>query len=221
MLVMTRESELEATPGGSVSTVVTETTPAQREELMARFERDALPFLDTIYAGAMRYTKNPQTAEDLTQDTFTKAFSAFHQYQDGTNLKAWLFRILHNTYISNYRKAVKAPFESSVDDLQDWELSKLEASSDTASPSAEAEALRAMPDGQVLNALQALPEEFRTAVYLADAEGFSYVEIAEIVGVPLGTVMSRIHRGRKRLREALAEVAVERGIITADQVKKS
>jgi RNA polymerase sigma-70 factor (ECF subfamily) len=200
---------------------VTETTPAQREELMARFERDALPFLDTIYAGAMRYTKNPQAAEDLTQDTFTKAFSAFHQYQDGTNLKAWLFRILQNTYISKYRKAVKAPFESSVDDLQDWELSKLEASADTASPSAEAEALRAMPDGQVLNALQALPEEFRTAVYLADAEGFSYVEIAEIVGVPLGTVMSRIHRGRKRLREALAEVAVERGIITADQVKKS
>ncbi|MEY2634211.1 MAG: hypothetical protein RIS75_151 [Actinomycetota bacterium] len=204
-----------------MSSVITETTPAMRADLIERFDRDALPYLDTIYAGAMRYTKNQQAAEDLTQDTFTKAFSAFHQYQDGTNLKAWLFRILQNTYISSYRKAVKAPFESSVDDLQDWELSKLEASADTATPSAEVEALRSMPDGQVLDALLALPEEFRTAVYLADAEGFSYSEISEIIGVPLGTVMSRIHRGRKRLRESLSELAVERGIITADKVKKS
>jgi RNA polymerase sigma-70 factor (ECF subfamily) len=218
---MTRETELQGMPGGAMSSVITETTPAMRADLIERFDRDALPYLDTIYAGAMRYTKNQQAAEDLTQDTFTKAFSAFHQYQDGTNLKAWLFRILQNTYISSYRKAVKAPFESSVDDLQDWELSKLEASADTATPSAEVEALRSMPDGQVLDALLALPEEFRTAVYLADAEGFSYSEISEIIGVPLGTVMSRIHRGRKRLRESLSELAVERGIITADKVKKS
>ena len=225
MLLVTRESKAEALSGGvmpaATKSADIELTDDQRNDLMNRFETQALPLLDVIYSGAMRYTKNPQAAEDLTQDTFTKAFAAFHQYQDGTNVKAWLFRILQNTYITNYRKAVKAPFESSVDDLQDWELSRLEASADTAAPSAEFEALRAMPDGQVLNALLSLPDEFRTAVYLADAEGFSYAEIAEIVGVPMGTVMSRIHRGRKRLREMLSEVAFERGIIKADKVVKS
>lgn len=186
---------------------------ARAADLMQRFENEALPLLDTIYAGALRLTKDAPAAEDLTQETFTKAFAAFHQYQPDTNLKAWLFRILQNTFITNYRKASKAPLESSVDDLEDWQLSQLESSAGTASASAEAEALSAMPDGEVLNALLALPEEFRTAVYLADAEGFSYTEISEILDVPMGTVMSRIHRGRKRLRESLRDVAIERGII--------
>jgi RNA polymerase sigma-70 factor (ECF subfamily) len=185
----------------------------QRALLQQRFEAEALPLLDTIYAGAMRLTREQQAAEDLTQETFAKAFAAFHQFQEGTNIKAWLFRILQNTFISQYRKTANAPLESSVDQLEDWQLSQLEATAETALPSAEYEALRAMPDGEVLKALQDLPEEFRTAVYLADAQGFSYTEIADIVGVPLGTVMSRIHRGRKRLRIALAAHARELGII--------
>ncbi len=188
---------------------------AQRAELMARFESEALPLLDTIYGGAMRLTRDPQQAEDLTQETFAKAFANFHQFQAGTNIKAWLFRIMQNTFISSYRKVANAPLETSVDDLEDWQLAQLEASANTAMPSAESEALRNLPDGEVLNALLDLPEEFRTAVYLADAEGFAYTEIAEILGVPMGTVMSRIHRGRKRLREALRDHAIEVGIIKA------
>lgn len=189
----------------------------QRADLMLRFERDALPLLDTIYSGALRLTRDPQNAEDLVQETFAKAFAAFASFEDGTNIKAWLFRIMQNQFITNYRKASRQPLESQIDDLQDWELSRLEAAADTATPSAEAQALKALPDGEVLDALLALPEEFRTAVYLADAEGFSYAEIADIVGVPLGTVMSRIHRGRKRLREALREHAIELGITSAQE----
>lgn len=183
-------------------------------DLLERFERDAIPLMDMLYSGALRLTRNEADAQDLLQETFAKAFNAFYQYEDGTNVKAWLFRILQNTYISAYRKAVKEPFKSSVDDLEDWELSRLEAVADTAKPSAEVEALRNMPDMAVINAINELPEEFRTAVYLADAEGFSYNEISEILDVPMGTVMSRIHRGRKRLRIALHDYAVEIGIIT-------
>lgn len=189
----------------------------QRADLMLRFERDALPLLDTLYSGALRLTRDTHQAEDLVQETFTKAFAAFASFEEGTNIKAWLFRIMQNQFITNYRKASRQPLESQIDDLQDWELSRLEAAADTATPSAEAEALRALPDGEVLQALLALPEEFRTAVYLADAEGFSYAEIADIVGVPLGTVMSRIHRGRKRLRETLRDHAVEMGITSAKE----
>ena len=189
----------------------------QRADVLARFERDALPLLDTLYSGALRLTRDPHQAEDLVQETFAKAFAAFSSFEDGTNIKAWLFRIMQNQFITNYRKAARAPLESQIDDLQDWELSKLEAAADTATPSAEAEALRALPDGEVLQALLELPEEFRTAVYLADAEGFTYAEIADIVGVPLGTVMSRIHRGRKRLRESLRAHAIEMGITSAKE----
>jgi RNA polymerase sigma-70 factor (ECF subfamily) len=183
-------------------------------ELRERFERDALPLMDMLYSGALRLTRHEADAEDLLQETFAKAFAAFHQYEDGTNIKAWLFRILQNTYISSYRKTSKEPFKSSVDDLEDWELSRLEAVSNTAAPSAEVEALRNLPDKVVVQAIHALPEEFRTPVFLADAEGFAYSEIAEILDVPMGTVMSRIHRGRKRLREALREHAIELGIIS-------
>lgn len=184
---------------------------SDQAEQNERFERDALPLLDTIYNGAMRLTRNSIDAEDLTQETFAKAFAAFHQFQTGTNLKAWLFRILQNTFISAYRKESKAPALASVDDLADWQLAALESSAGTATPSAELEAIRNLPDTEVRDALLALPEQFRTAVFLADAEGFSYSEIAEILGVPLGTVMSRIHRGRQTLRAALRHVAQERG----------
>lgn len=190
---------------------------AAATDLRERFERDALPLMDMLYSGAMRLTRNEADAEDLLQETFAKAFAAFHQYEDGTNIKAWLFRILQNTYISQYRKAVKEPFKSSTDDLEDWELSRLEATANTALPSAEVEALRNLPDLVVVNAINELPEEFRTAVYLADAEGFSYSEISEILDVPMGTVMSRIHRGRKRLRESLRSYATELGIVAAKE----
>lgn len=191
-------------------------TEAERD---ARFQRDALPYLDALYAGAMRLTANPTQAEDLVQDTMVKAYSAFHQFQEGTNLKAWLFRIMQNSFISDYRKARREPLKVSTDDLEDWQVSRLESEARTALPSAEEIVLDALPDGDVLDALKALPEEFRTAVYLADVEGFSYAEIAEIMGTPTGTVMSRIHRGRKRLREDLAEHARELGLLPVGEVR--
>ncbi len=184
-------------------------TTAERE---ARFERDALQYIDALYAGAMRFTGNPAEAEDLVQDTMLKAFAAFHQFQEGTNLKAWLFRILQNTFISDYRKKRREPIQTSTDEMEEWQVSKLESSARTALPSAEQIVLDSLPDGDVLDALKSLPEEFRTAVYLADVEGFSYAEIAEIMGTPSGTVMSRIHRGRKRLRELLMDHAIELGL---------
>lgn len=189
------------------------------EERDARFERDALQYIDALYAGAMRLTSNPTEAEDLVQETMVKAFAAFHQFQEGTNLKAWLFRIMQNAFISNYRKARREPLKTSTDELEEWQVSRLETEARTALPSAEDIVLDNLPDGAVLDALKALPEEFRTAVYLADVEGFSYAEIAEIMNTPTGTVMSRIHRGRKRLREDLADHARELGLLPAEEVR--
>lgn len=182
-------------------------------DIAERFENEALPLLNTIYAGAYRLTQDPTTAEDLTQETFLKAYAAFHQFEPGTNIKAWLFKILQNTFISQYRKEKKVPYQTSVDDLEEWELSALEASSESVLPSAEMQALRSMPDTVVVNALKQLPDEFRIPVYLADAEGFSYAEIAEILDIPMGTVMSRIHRARVRLRALLADYAREVGVL--------
>lgn len=184
-----------------------------------RFERDALPYLDALYAGAMRFTSNPTEAEDLVQETMLKAYNAFHQFQEGTNLKAWLFRIMQNTFISDYRKKRREPLLTSTDDMEDWQVSRMESNSRTALPSAEDVVIDALPDGDVLDALKALPDDFRTAVYLADVEGFSYAEIAEIMHTPTGTVMSRIHRGRKRLREALTEHAREIGLVSSEEVR--
>lgn len=190
-------------------------------DLRTRFETEALPLMDNLYAGARKFTNNNEAdAQDLLQETYIKAFAAFHQFQPGTNLKAWMFRIMQNAFISNYRKAVKQPLKSSVDDLEEWELSALEEESGMSTPSAEIEALRNLPDADVMQALADLPEEFRTAVYLADAEGFSYTEIAEIIGVPLGTVMSRIHRGRKRLRVSLRDYAIDAGFLKEAGAKK-
>jgi len=175
-----------------------------------RFERDALVFMDQLYSAALRYTKNPEDARDLVQDTYLKAFASFHQFEEGTNLRAWLYRVLTTTFINTYRKGQRQP-QLTNGELEDWQVAEAQSHTSDLGKSAEVEALENLPDSDIKRALQDIPEDFRIAVYLADVEGFSYKEIAEIVGVPSGTVMSRLHRGRKLLREKLATYAAELG----------
>jgi RNA polymerase sigma-70 factor (ECF subfamily) len=178
-------------PEAKGTTVAEETV----EERRARFERDALPFLDQLYAAAMRMTRNPADAEDLVQETFVKAFAAFHQFHEGTNLKAWLYRILTNSFINSYRKKQRQPQQANSDTIEDWQLHAAESHTSTGLRSAEMEALDHLPD--------------------SDVKGFAYKEIAEIMDTPIGTVMSRLHRGRKQLQVLLADYARDRGLVKA------
>ncbi|HAM25635.1 MAG TPA: RNA polymerase subunit sigma [Microbacteriaceae bacterium] len=194
----------------------TQAEASAKADVRALFETQAIPFMDQLYAAGLRMTRNPADAADLVQETFVKAFAAFGQFQQGTNLKAWLYRILTNTFINNYRKKQRDPYQGTIDDLEDWQLGGAESVTQGRSTrSAEAEAIDHLPDSAVKDALQAIPEDFRMAVYFADVEGFSYQEIADIMKTPVGTVMSRLHRGRRLLRDLLADYALDRGISAA------
>ncbi len=187
-------------------------TETSERDLRTRFEAEALPLLSNLYSAAYRLTRNAADAEDLVQETILRAYRGFHQFEPGTNLKAWLYRILTNTFINSYRKKQREPQTVSDDEVEDWYLySKM--AEDGSAPSAEVSVLESLPDEDVQEALSSLPEPFQIAVLLADVEGFSYKEIAEITGVPIGTVMSRLHRGRRALEKRLWNVVRERGLV--------
>ena len=179
----------------------------------ANFENDAMQYAPQLYSAALRMTRNPADAEDVVQETFLKAYRAYDSFSEGTNLKAWLYRILTNTYINKYRKKQRRPSEVELGELQDLYLFKRLGEHSGAQVSAESEALDMFVDEDIVEALESLPENFRLPVLYADVEGFSYKEIAEILDVPIGTVMSRLHRGRKALQRKLWNLAVERGLV--------
>jgi RNA polymerase sigma-70 factor (ECF subfamily) len=187
-------------------------TPGQRA---MRFERDALPYLRQMYPRALRMTRNPADAEDLVQETFTRAYISFEQFEPGTNLKAWLHRILTNTFIASCRKRRRERAATSA--IEGWELARAAAPASSGLNAADTEVLAHMPDPQVKRALQQLPENLRVTVYLADVEGYAYREIAGLMGTPVGTVMSRLHRARRQLRGQLQDYAAVRPTVKMRQ----
>ncbi|MYM19427.1 sigma-70 family RNA polymerase sigma factor [Brevibacterium sp. 5221] len=206
-----------------MSDSMTAQSPAEEtdRERTERFERDAMEYVNQLYAAALRMTRNPADAEDLVQESYAKAYAAFHQYTPGTNLKAWLYRILTNTFINTYRKKQRQPQESSGENIEDWQIARAASHSSSDGRSAELEALDHLPDSDVKDALGRLAEEFRMVVYYADVEGLPYKEIAEIMETPIGTVMSRLHRGRRQLREMLSDYAADRGFGTDPSAARS
>jgi RNA polymerase sigma-70 factor (ECF subfamily) len=181
----------------------------------AKFADVAMEYMQSLYAAALRMTRNPAEAEDLVQETYLKAYRGFGSFQEGTNLKAWLYKILTNTFINSYRSKKRRPEQTELDEIEDLYLYRrlggLEAAQ--AGRSAEEEVMDHFTDGDVKQAVESLPESFRLAVLLADVEGFSYKEIAEILDIPIGTVMSRLHRGRRALQKALFDFGLERGLV--------
>ena len=180
----------------------------------ATFAEQAMPLMSSLYSGALRMTRNPADADDLVQETYLRAYRGFGGFQEGTNLKAWMYRILTNTYINSYRAKQRRPDETDLDEVEDLYLYRrlggLEAA--RSGRSAEDELMDTFSEAEVKSAIEDLPENFRMAVLLADVEGFSYKEIAEILDIPIGTVMSRLHRGRKALQKALYDYAVTHGL---------
>ncbi|MEY4408828.1 MAG: hypothetical protein RLZZ138_79 [Actinomycetota bacterium] len=183
----------------------------KKSEKLRSFEQQALPLMPQLYGAALRWTRNPSDAEDLVQETFAKAFSAWGKFEQGTNLKAWLFRIMTNTHINLYNKRAKDQAKTALDDLEDWQVGGGESITSISTRSAEAEALDNLPSKVIRDALDEIPEEFRMVVYYAVVEGLPYAEIADVMGTPVGTVMSRLHRGKKLLKNLLSDYATQEG----------
>ncbi len=183
----------------------------KKSEKLRSFEQQALPLMPQLYGAALRWTRNPSDAEDLVQETFAKAFSAWGKFEQGTNLKAWLFRIMTNTHINLYNKRAKDQAKTALDDLEDWQVGGGESITSISTRSAELEALDNLPSKVIRDALDEIPEEFRMVVYYAVVEGLPYAEIADVMGTPVGTVMSRLHRGKKLLKNLLSDYATQEG----------
>jgi RNA polymerase sigma-70 factor (ECF subfamily) len=185
--------------------------PDTKAEKLRAFEEQALPLMPQLYGAALRWTRNPSDAEDLVQETFAKAYVAWDKFQQGTNLKAWLYRIMTNTHINLYNKRAKDQAKSGLDDLEDWQVGSGESVTAKAARSAELEAMDNLPSSIIRESLDQIPDEFRMVVYYAVVEGLPYAEIAEVMETPVGTVMSRLHRGKKMLRELLTDYARQEG----------
>ena len=203
------------------SNVMKQSDAEQKRLQIHEFEQQALPLMPQLYGAALRWTRNPSDAEDLVQETFAKAFVAWAQYQQGTNLKAWLYRIMTNTHINMYNKRAKDQAKGGLDDLEDWQLGSAESVTALSTRSAELEAIDNLPSETIKQALNDIPEEFRMVVYYAVVDGLPYSEIAEIMGTPVGTVMSRLHRGKKLLKKLLADYARQEGYEVSDDEAKS